>query len=534
MANIPDYLNEQTEKSIRDRMFQNLPSDLDKTEGSYIWDALSPAAIELAQAAIWAQEVLRRGFAGTTFGSYLDLRCEEHGVTRRPAVKSSGRVKFTGTVGTVIPKGTRISTPADANTSTPSIEFQTVSDLTLADIGGNGVGYIEIEAVEAGCGGNVPAGSINVLVKPLSGVSSVLNEAATTEGLDIEEDSLLLARFLQKVRSNSAGGNKADYINWTMEVPGVGGVTVVPVRDGPGTVSIAILKGDRGPADQELVDRVQNYIAPPWVNLFQAENMVLGGNGATVDDNLADDRYQSVKMVYDPNLNGTISHLLTPDASAPVLQQPGIWQARVSVKADGTGNTSNLFQFGIWNRSTGTWAKTTLNGTQDAVSAFKASDLATVFSEKTVEFYWNGRDLIEFKAARLAQDQTSILWVDQVQYRSTFSMDTGDGKAPVGARVTVQSAKAILINVASNITVTSGYNSDSVKAAVVQNIETYIKSLAFVDDNDVRYVRIGNAILDTPGIEDYSELKVNGGTANIPVGNQEVAVKGVVTLTCNQ
>jgi uncharacterized phage protein gp47/JayE len=141
---------------------------------------------------------------------------------------------------------------------------------------------------------------------------------------------------------------------------------------------------------------------------------------------------------------------------------------------------------------------------------------------------------MELRVTRLAEDQASILWVDQVQYRSTFSMDTGDGKAPVGARVTVQSAKAILINVTANITVTGGYNTDSVKAAVNQNIESYIKSLAFVEDNDVRYVRIGNAILDTTGIEDYSELKVNGGTANIPVGNQEVAVKGVVTLICNQ
>jgi uncharacterized phage protein gp47/JayE len=535
MANIPDYLSEQTEKTIRDRMFQNLPSDLDKTEGSYIWDALSPAAIELAQAAIWAQEVLRRGFAGTTFGPYLDLRCAEHGVIRRPAVNAGGRIKFTGTAGAIIPKGTRVATPADLNTNTSSIEFQTVSELTLAaDSGGNGVGYIEIEAVEASSGGNVPAGSINVLIAPVAGVGGVINEAATSGGLDIEEDSLLLARFLQKVRSTSAGGNKADYINWTMEVPGVGGVTVVPVRDGPGTVSIAILKGDKGPADQELVDRVQNYIAPPWINDYQAENMAREGNGVATDETLADDLYHSVRMLYDPNLTGTITHALTPDTGSPVLQQPGVWQARVNVKADNNHGTANLLQIGIWNLSTGTWSKTTLNSTQDATAVFRANDLTTVFSNKIVEFYWNGRDLIELKIIRLGEDQASILWVDQVQYRSTFSMDTGDGKAPVGAKVTVQSAKAILVNVSANIKIAAGYNSDSVKAAVIQNIETYIKSLAFVDDNDVRYARICNAILDAPGIEDYNEPKVNGGTSNIPVGMQEVAVLGVVTLTCYQ
>jgi uncharacterized phage protein gp47/JayE len=536
MSIIPDYLSEQSEKSIRDRMFQNLPTDLDKTEGSYIWDALSPAAIELAQAAIWAQEVLRRGFAGTTFGPYLDLRCAEHGVIRRSAVEAISKVKFIGTVGVIIPKGTRVATPADPNTNTPSLEFQTTSEITLVldSNSGNGTGYAGIKAVEPGSSGNVPGGSINVLVLPVSGVSSVINEAATTGGLDIEEDSLLFARFLQKVRSTSAGGNKADYINWTMEVPGVGGVTVVPVRDGPGTVSIAILKNDKGPANQELVDEVQKYIAPPWINDFQAEDMPREGNGVTKDETLVDDLYHSVKMVYDPNLSGAITHLLTPDSDLPVLQQPGIWQARVTVKVDNSNNTANLLQIGVWNLSTGAWAKTTLNGTQDAAVIFKASELATVFSEKNMEFYWNGRDLIEFRAARLAEDQTSILWVDRVQYRSTFSMDTGDGKAPVGAKVTVQSAKAILVNVSANIKIAAGYNNDSVKAAVIQNIETYIKSLAFVDDNDVRYARICNAILDAPGIEDYNEPKVNGGTSNIPVGMQEVAVLGVVTLTCYQ
>jgi uncharacterized phage protein gp47/JayE len=116
MTDFPEYLTDQTEDSIRQRMLDSLPSDLDKTEGSYIWDAISPAAIELALAAIWAQEVLRRGFASTTFGNYLDLRCEEHGITRRPAAQATGQVKFTGIAGTLVPAGTRVATTADAST----------------------------------------------------------------------------------------------------------------------------------------------------------------------------------------------------------------------------------------------------------------------------------------------------------------------------------------------------------------------------------------------------------------------------------
>jgi uncharacterized phage protein gp47/JayE len=505
-------------------MLDSLPSDLDKMEGSFIWDALSPAAIELALAALWAQEVLRRGFASTTFGTYLDLRCEEHGITRRAAVKATGQVKFTGTAGTVVPAGTRVATPADPNTGAPSVEFVTLADVTLDS---TGTGYANIEAVEAGAAGNVATGAITILVTPVSGVASVTNPNSTTGGLDTEDDVSLLARYLQRVRSPSAGGNKADYVNWAMEVAGVGGVSVVPVRDGPGTVSVAIINTNKEPADQALVDAVQNYIAPPWVNEKEAETMTLGGYGASIDTTLTDDVGDSVKMIYDALGAGTVTHANLQ----ALLQQPGIWQARVRVKVDNNAGTADLLQVGIWNVSAAAWAKTRPGGTIDAVVTLKASDLATAFGDKTVEFYWNGQDQLELRITRLTTDTTTTVWVDRVVYRSTFSKDTGEGKAPIGARVTVEPAKAVLISVSATLTIAPGYNADSVKSAVTENIRAYIKSLAFADDNDVRYAKIGTAILDTPGVVDYSNLLLNGGTANVVVGPQEVAVLGTVTLT---
>ena len=522
MADLPEYLTDQNFETILQRMLDSLPADLDKSEGGFLYDALSPAAIELALAAIWAQEVLRRGFASTTFGEYLDLRCEEHGITRRAAVKATGQVTFTGTPGTVIPAGTQVSTASSE--ATPAIFFATKSNAT---IGAGGTVTVDIEAVEAGASGNVAAGTITLLAQPVPGVTSVTNATATTGGLDQEDDASLLARYLQRVQSPSAGGNKADYMNWAMEVAGVGGVSVVPVRDGPGTVSIAIINTNKEPADQALVDAVQNYIAPPWVNETEAETMVLGGYGTSIDTTLTDDTGDSVKMVYDATGAGSITHANLQ----AILQQPGIWQARVRVKVDSTAGTTDLLQIGVYNVSAAAWAKTRPGGTVDAVITLKASDLATTFGDKIVEFYWNGQDQIELRIARLTTDTTTTVWVDRVVYRSTFSKDTGEGKAPIGARVTVEPATAVLINVSATLTIANGYNADSVKAAVKDNIAAYIRSLAFASDNDVRYVRIGQAILDTPGVTDYQNLTVNGGTSNIPIGDQEVAVLGTVNLT---
>lgn len=527
MTTLPDYLTDQTADAIRTRMLGNMPSDIDTNEGSFAWDAVSPAAIELALAAIWAQEVLRRGFASTTFGAYLDMRCEEHGITRRPAVAATGQVKITGTPGKTIPAGAlTVATEADPLTGTPSVSFSTTQDVT---IDATGSVYAPIQATDPGKDGNVPAGAIKVIVTPVPGVAGVTNDTPTTGGLDTEDDASLLSRFLQRVRNPSASGNKADYVNWAMEVPGVGGVSVVPVRDGPGTVSVAIISTDKVPPDQTLVDAVQDYIAPPWVNTVEAETMTIGGYGVSIDTTQTDDTGDSVKMVYDATGAGTVTH----SALQSFLQQPGIWQVRLRIKVDNTAGADDLIQIGVWNTSASAWAKTSPSSTTDAVKTFRASDLSTAFDDmrSIVEFYWNGQDQMELRITRLQTDTTTTVWIDQVAYRSTFSKDIGEGKAPVGARVTVQGADTVIINVSASLVVAAGYNADSVKASAQQAIDDYVKSLAFADDNDVRYVRIGQAILDTVGVQDYSNLLVNGGTSNITIGVQEVAVPGTVTWT---
>ena len=516
MADLPEYLVDQTEESIRQRMLNNLPSDLDKSEGSFIWDAVSPAAIELALAALWAQEVLRRGFASTTFGPYLDLRAEEHGITRRPAVKATGQVKFTGTTGTVVPAGTRVATPADAITGTPSVEFVTTATATIDS---TGVVTVNVEAVEAGAAGNVPAGAISLMVTPVPGVTSVTNLAATSGGLDTEDDASLLARFLQRVRSPSSSGNKADYIRWASEVPGVGGVSVVPVKYGPGTVSVAIIGLDKKPASQELVDAVQDYIAPPHRLSTEAENMTIGGAGTSIDGT-------AVKMIYNASGPGTIRYALHP-----ILPQLGIWRLKVVAEVDSTAGDNNLLQIGVWNISGAGWATTTPTGSDPALVTLRASDMHTDYAEHMLEFYWNGQDQIELQIDRLTTDTTTIVWVDRVDLVSAFSRDDGDGLAPIGARVYVEPAVAVMISVSVTLTYATGVNQALVRAAVEQAIRDYITSLAFAVNNDVIYTQVGSTILSVQGVVDYSNLLVNGGTTNIVIGEQEVAVPGTITVT---
>lgn len=259
MANLPLYLENQTEEQIMQRMLARVPSDLDKSEGSFIWDAVAPAAFMLSEAAVWAQQVLARGFAQTAYGEYLDLRCAEHGVVRREAATAAGNVTFTGTPGKLVPKGIVVATPADEISREVSIEFVSVADIVIDE---NGVGKVGVRAVTAGKNGNVPAGTITVMTSSVSGVTAVVNETETKGGADIESDESLLERFYAKVRSPGTSGNKAQYAQWAYEQPGVGGVRVRPLWKGPGTVGIYLLDSDKRAAGHEVVEAVQKFIDP--------------------------------------------------------------------------------------------------------------------------------------------------------------------------------------------------------------------------------------------------------------------------------
>lgn len=266
MADLPLYLLDQTEENIMNRMLNKVPSDIDKSEGSFIWDAQAPVAFMLSEAALWAQELLRRGFASTVASdrpdirsAELDLRTAEHGITRREAFASSGSVLFTGKPGTTVPAGTYVATPADEGSGESSVEYVTTSGVMLSD---SGTGTAPIRAVSPGSIGNVPAGVIQLMMTSVSGVTSVTNPEPTRSGTDTESDQSLLERFYAKVRSQGTSGNKAQYMQWANEIAGVGGVEVAPLWKGPGTVGLYLIDTDKRAASQDIVNAVQQYIDP--------------------------------------------------------------------------------------------------------------------------------------------------------------------------------------------------------------------------------------------------------------------------------
>lgn len=103
----------------------------------------------------------------------------------------------------------------------------------------------------------------------------------------------------------------------------------------------------------------------------------------------------------------------------------------------------------------------------------------------------------------------------------------GNGKAPIGAIVTVVTATERAVNISAKITLASGYTSTDV---IDQALTDYFVGQGFTKST-VSYMGIGAAILMCPAVDAVSDLLVNGGTADIPLGDEEVPGLGTTDWT---
>ncbi len=253
---IPIFLTED-EETVHQRMLNNF-QDVSTLEGDFIYDATRPTAEEITQLKqLGLQNNLKIAFPQTSYGTYLEWLGECKGVFKNQPTKAIGTITFTGVQGTIITKGTIVTTIATDEKQ--SIEFELLETKT---IGENETVDIKAECRIVGTIGNVSKGSISVLLGSISGVKSVTNKEDFKGGTDIEDEEHFRERVLVSEQEDRLSGASSDYIRWAKEVDGVGYAYVVPEWNGAGTVKVLILDKNRKAATQELIDKVQEYIYP--------------------------------------------------------------------------------------------------------------------------------------------------------------------------------------------------------------------------------------------------------------------------------
>lgn len=253
---IPVFLTED-EDSVHERMLSNF-QDVSTLEGDFIYDATRPTAEQIAELKqLGLQNNLKIAFPQTSYGTYLEWLGECKGVFKNQPTKSVGMITFTGVQGTIVTKGTIVTTVATDEKQ--SIEFELLETKTIEE---NETVDIKTECKITGTIGNVAQNTITVLLGSISGVKSVVNKEGFKGGTDIEDEEHFRERVLVSEQEDRLSGASSDYIRWAKEVDGVGYAYVVPEWDGAGTVKVLILDKNRKAATQELINKVQEYIYP--------------------------------------------------------------------------------------------------------------------------------------------------------------------------------------------------------------------------------------------------------------------------------
>ncbi len=245
----------QTRQDVLKRLLQDFKQidtvGMSTHEGTFVFDTLSANAVEFEKSYAEMQLILDAAFPQTSWGQYLTMHAEAHGVIRKKATKSKVVLTVIGKEGTIIPIGTTVST-AVGNL------FTTVEAVR---IGSSGNAKVLAESVDTGKDSHVEASTITEIVTKVEGLTSVTNEEASYDGFDEENDRDLLQRLLFKVRQPATSGNVYHYMQWAQSVNGVGQVKVLPLWNGPGTVKVLLVDVNNESANTSLLDRVKAVIA---------------------------------------------------------------------------------------------------------------------------------------------------------------------------------------------------------------------------------------------------------------------------------
>ena len=239
-----DYVIPTYEELLK-RMLDRIPSDVDKREGSIIFDAIAPAALELENLYLELSGILSHTYADTATGEYLDLRAKERGIKRAPATRA-------------IVKG--VFTPASVNVLGKRFNCGEFNYTVMESASPPGTYLLQCE--EPGARANNQTGSL-IPIEYIQDLETAAIVSVSIPGEDVESDDSLRKRYYQTLDSKSFGGNIADYKDRVSKINGVGGVKVTPVWNGGGTVKLTIIDSAFKAPDSDLVSRVQNIVDPP-------------------------------------------------------------------------------------------------------------------------------------------------------------------------------------------------------------------------------------------------------------------------------
>ena len=235
---------EYTFEVILNAMLARVPDTIDKRQGSIVYNALAPAAVELQNMYINLDVILNETFADTASREYLIKRAEERGITPYPATHCIVKGEMTPS-NLEINIGERFSLD----------NFNYIVTEKISD------GNYKLQCEEAGAEPSYVLGQL-IPINYIQGLEYAEITEILIPGEDEESTEDFRKRYFLSVQTEAFGGNVIDYKYKTKSIDGVGGVKVYPVWNGGGTVKLVIQNSLFQQPSLTLINQVQTIIDP--------------------------------------------------------------------------------------------------------------------------------------------------------------------------------------------------------------------------------------------------------------------------------
>ena len=237
--------DDNTFENVLERNLDRIPDEFDKREGSVIYDAIAPMAIEISLLYSYLDFLFKNAFGDTANGYWLIERAKERGIEPYKATKAVIIGRFDAKLNI----GDRFFIDDI---------YYTVSKLQKEE---KGLFFYELICNEEGSIGNIEGGKLTP-TKTIRSLNLAEIYKLAILGEDEEDTEDFRERYFETIKSIAYGGNIDDYRKKVKAIDGVGLVKVIPVWNGGGTVKLIITDSKFKEPTSELISKVQEIIDP--------------------------------------------------------------------------------------------------------------------------------------------------------------------------------------------------------------------------------------------------------------------------------
>ena len=174
-----------TYDALLQRALKKVSSQMDTSEGSFLFDAIASCAAELYEAYLYIEELEKRVFADTAYGEYLERRTAERGIYRKSATHAIRKAYFNIDV----PIGSRWAKEELVYTVTENVQD----------------GVFLTKANQTGAIGNRYSGEL-VNMDFIENLTSATLGEVVIAGEDEEKDESLRLRYFSSFEKEAFGG----------------------------------------------------------------------------------------------------------------------------------------------------------------------------------------------------------------------------------------------------------------------------------------------------------------------------------------